>query len=270
MADGISQFQLTYEISPIALNNGVAGPGGMTPIISLLQPNDFPSGLTGQSSGNIGFNDFVAHFGPVEGSTLIENAVGEYPFANQFVAANAIIVQPLHVSLMMISPAPADGGYPSKLVAFTTLQQTLAKHNIQGGTYTVATPSFYWTNSLLLAIRDVSERTEGGQVQIRWQWDFVQPLLTQAAAATAQSSLMNKISSGTQITGDPPSNSGLTINETNPASLASPGVIPAASGTGSTQVSGPPPTGAGGGYGGNLSGVRGGAYASTYTGGYNA
>lgn len=236
MSDGIDQFRLTYEISPIILVGGIAEnvPGKMTPIISLIQAQDFSSGLL--SSGNAtGFDDYVAHFKVMAGGTLIENQVGQYPFANQQVAANAIIVQPLRVSLLMIAPAPANGGYPQKLAAFSSLQRTLNDHIIQGGTFTVATPAYLYTSCLLLGIRDVSGGDEK-QVQTQWQWDFYQPLLTQAAAQAAQNSLMNRITAQTQVAGDPPSYSGTANAVGQAGGGVSAALVPAARGTGGASV----------------------------------
>lgn len=201
MAGGISQWRLTYEISPIALVDGIAASmgGKILPIISLIQAQDFNEGIL-QSSQPIDFNDFVGHFEPLPGGTLIDNQIGEYPFANQQIAANAIIAMPLRVSLLMIAPAPTQGGYFQKLAAFTSLQQSLYQHTLQGGTYIVATPSFVYDTMLLTGLRDVSAN-DTAQPQTRWQWDFVQPLLTLKQAQAAMNSLLSRTASGLQTFG---------------------------------------------------------------------
>lgn len=233
----ISQFRLTYEISPIILTGGGITEnvsGGMMPIISLIQSNDFSGGLLSGGDGE-DFNDFVAHFLPVPGATLIDNQVGMYPFANQSIAANAIIAQPLKVSLMMIAPAPVGGGYQKKLAAFTSLKKSLDQHNLAGGTYIVATPSYLYTDCLLTGMRDVSSG-EGEQVQIRWMMEFLQPLLTLEAARAAQNSLMARSTAGVQLTGDPPSATG-TANAVGTAqSGVGPPLIPAARSTGGASA----------------------------------
>lgn len=244
----LTQFQLSYELSPIVLVNGIAQdvPDGKLPIISLLQAQDFNQGLLSGSS-DISYSDFIAHFNPLpSGSTLIDNSVATYPFANQQVAANAIIVQPLRVSLMMIAPAQDNGGYSSKLATFTSVQNALAQHSIQGGTYIVATPAFLWTNLLLLTLKDVTLQGETKQAQVRWQWDFFQPLITLEQAQAAQNSLMSKISSGAQVTGNPPAQSGAGNTVGQPASGVAPGVIPAAQPLAGASV--PAAGGAAGGY----------------------
>jgi hypothetical protein len=233
-----SQFELSFEISPIILTGGIASqlPGGMVPIISLLQPQSFGSGLLSASSP-LSAADAVAHFSPMPGSTLVKNESGDYPFANQSVAANAIIFQALRVSLMMVAPAPTGGGYNLKLAAFTSLKQQLDQHHLAGGTYTVATPAYLWTNLLLMDLIDVSAG-DTGQVQTRWQWNFKQPLLTLAAAQAAQNSLMMKITASMPTTGDPPSASGTGSSVGEPSSGVTPPVIPAAQSLSGTSVYG--------------------------------
>lgn len=229
MPDSISSWRLTYEISPIVLVNGIASQvsGQLLPVISLTQAQDFKNGIL-QSSDPIDFNDFVGHFEPLPGATLLDNQIGEYPFANQQIAANAIISMPLKVSMLMIAPAPSNGGYNQKLAAFTSLQQSLYQHTLLGGTYIVATPSYIYDGMLLTGLRDVSSN-DTVQPQTRWQWDFVQPLLTLAQAASAQSTLLNRSSSGLQTFGDPPAWG--NPQNANSTSGATAGVIPASQGS---------------------------------------
>lgn len=196
-------FQLGYQISPVILTGGIAQaiPGGMLPLVAITQAANFTLGLL-QGSINIDLDSFFAHFEPMPGATLVNNQFGEYPFANQAIAANSVIAQPLSISLLMKCPANTQGGYISKLMTMTALQTVLAAHNSSGGTYTVATPSFIYSNCLLPSLRDVSNGA-GKQVQTMWQWDFVQPLITQAGAAQALSGLMSKIDGGLPISGIP-------------------------------------------------------------------
>lgn len=238
----LSDFQMAYEYSPITLIGGVAKnmSGGSMPILYLLQPEAFPDGVT-SGGDDIDPNQVFAHFEPVVGGKLIENDIAHYPLANQAVAANAIITQPLRISLLMKAPAQSAGSYSQKLSQFTALQTALAQHTISGGTYNVSTPAFIYTDCLLLDLVDVSGG-ETAQVQTEWQWNFEQPLLTIAAAQQAQNNLLSKISTGQQVNGDAngaapwtsPSN---TVGQ--PGSLATPSVVPAASGTSSAGVAGP-------------------------------
>ncbi len=188
-------FASSFQICPIFLSGGIAANigGGLLPITALTQPIP-PLTLVPLPE------DFFAQFTPMPGATLIENELGRYPFANQAVAANAIIAQPLRISMMMTCPVRQVGGYPQKLTTITGLQNQLAQHAATGGLYNVATPSFLYTNAILLRLADASTG-ETHQVQTRWQWDFEIPLVTLAQAQVAYGQQMSKIASGVQTDG---------------------------------------------------------------------
>ena len=200
---GRALFQLGYECSPIILVNGIANsiPGQMLPIIALTEAASFTSSLL---HGNLDLDpdNFLAHFRALPGSTLIELEIGEYPFANQSVAANAVISQPLHLSMLMSCPAKGEGAYINKLVTFSALKAALDAHNQSGGTYTVATPSYIYTNCILQRMHDVS-RPDTNQAQNAWQFEFVKPLLTQEQGQFVLNSLMNKVSGGLPVSSPP-------------------------------------------------------------------
>ena len=228
-SSGSAAFEWSYEITPIILQNGIAtAVGGYLPIVSLTQSSSFLDGIFSGADSNLVLEQFFAHFVPLPGSTLIDNQFGKYPFANQTVAANSVIVQPLVVSLMMICPANLTTNYWAKLAVMTNLQTALAQHNVTGGTYIVATPSFIYPNCLLRQIRDVSTG-ETKQKQWQYQWDFEQPLLTLNQAQAAQNSLMSQLSAQTPINGTP-SWSGVSSSPGNDPGLASVGTQPAATG----------------------------------------
>lgn len=196
-------WKLGFQISPIILTNGLANfiPGQMLPIVAITEPTTFAANLI---NGTNPFNpdQAFANFEPMPGSTLVENEIGNYPFANQTVAANAIIANPLHVSLKMICPAIKNGGYVSKLITFSALKAALDNHIQSGGTFTVATPAYIYTNCLLTRLTDISSAADR-QAQSIYQFDFVKPLLTEADAEKALNGLAAKISGGLPITGQP-------------------------------------------------------------------
>ena len=235
-----SDFKLSFQISPIILTNGIAAsvPGGMLPIISLLQSGDFDQGIL-SGSNQIDLDDFFAHFEPLAGGELIKNAVGEYPFANQTVAANAIIAQPLDLSFSMVIPIRDAGGYDTKLSVMSALKSSLDQHNNLGGTYTLATPAYVSPNWILLGLTDISTG-ESKQAQSAYRWDFHKPLLTLEDAEAAQNSLMSKISAATPFNGQP-TWSGLQPTVGQPPSLAGPSIVPAQSGTTGSNVAGGSP-----------------------------
>ena len=229
ISPGLAAFRLSFQLSPIILTGGIASliPGGMLPILSITEALNFAGGLLSGSSGLDNLDNFFANFQPLPGASMIDQQIGKYPFANQAVAANAVIAQPLTISLRMVCPARDEAGYALKLATMLALQATLSQHNAQGGTYTIATPSFFDTNCVMTGMRDTSS-AQSKQPQNTWQLDFEKPLLTLQDAQNAQNNLMSQISSGTPISGIP-AWSGLAPTVGNPASLAAPSLIPAAS-----------------------------------------
>lgn len=232
-------FQLSYVLSPIILNNGIAEfmPGGMLPIISITQALNFLDGLLGGSDID-DLDAFFAHFQPLAGGTIVSQTVAKYPFANQAVAANATIRQPKSITMKMICPAAGPGGYAIKTATMLALQAALEQHNASGGTYTVATPSYFYTNCILLRMTDVSEQSSH-QAQNTWHLDFEQPLLTLQDAAAAQNGLMGKLTAGLPLGGDP-AWSGLAPAVGNPSGLGGIGTVPALSGGPSGALSAAP------------------------------
>lgn len=233
-------WKLTFQLSPIVLTNGIATnvPGGMLPIIVFTEALNFIDGLL-NGTENIELDGFFANFEPLTGASLIDQEVGHYPFANQAVAANAVIAQPLTVSMRMVCPVKNPAGYPLKLATMMALQAALVQHNGSGGTYTIATPSGFYTNCLMTGMRDVSTN-ESNQSQFVWQMDFEQPLLTLQSAQQAQNSLMSKLTGGTEVDANADGGvgwSGLAPTVGQPSSLAASSVLPSAS-SGSSGVSG--------------------------------
>lgn len=191
-----SDFKLSYELCPIILTNGIANeiPGQMLGITDLTQPD----GANMPEDGDA----FFARFDVLPGGSLIDYEIANYPFANQTVAANATIANPLRISLLMTCPATATVSFSQKSRIFAALKASLDNHGQSGGTYIVATPSYIYANCILTSLRDVSG---GGdkQRQLAWQWDFEQPLLTTQQADVALNALMSKIGQGLRIDGNP-------------------------------------------------------------------
>lgn len=193
---GRTVYRLAFEASPIILQGGIAGiVGGYLPIIALTESINFATGLLSGASEDLTIDNMFAHFRPVAGSTLIANRIGKYTFANQTVAANAIIADPLRVSILMVCPAKGSGGVAVKFATMVALQKTLQLHSSQGGTYIIMTPAGYWPNAVLLSLVDASSG-DAKMPQETWKWDFEQPLITLAQAAQVQNQLMSQITNG--------------------------------------------------------------------------
>lgn len=190
-------YDLAFQVSPIILVGGAYGQGGAMPIIGLLgQLAALGQGLL---TSGLSADSAFATFLPLPGSTLINNTIGKYPFANQQVAANAIIQQPLNLSMRMICPVRSKGGYLTKLAVLTSLQTSLQSHCAAGGTFHVATPGFVYTNLILIGMTDVTNGTTA-QKQVEFTLDFEQPLITQADATAALNTLMGRLAGGQQVT----------------------------------------------------------------------
>ena len=74
----------------------------------------------------------------------------------------------------------------------------LENHVQLGGTFTVLTPAYTYTNCLLTSLRDVTSPSDK-QVQFMYQWDFVQPLITISGATSVLGNLMQKVTNGTAV-----------------------------------------------------------------------
>ncbi len=190
-------YQLAYEISPIILVNGIAQliPGKLMPIAILTETE---SATINALNGNISIfdlNSYFAHFEPSAGSTMFVNEVSSFPFLNQSVAANSIVVQPLTFSMVMKCPVKGVGGYAARLATMTILKLALDKHHQLGGYYDVLTPSVFYSGCILTRMTDITQ-PDSAQKQIEWKLDFMQPLITQSQTTSIYNSLMQSISNG--------------------------------------------------------------------------
>jgi hypothetical protein len=174
-----SQWAQQFQQSPIFLTGGTGiATGGDIPITS----------YTGKGDGTLPFAVYM----PVPGASLLKNLVSTFPFANQAVAANAIIQQPIELSMMMVCPVPPGGSWKKKLSVLTGLITTVNQHINAGGLFNVMTPSFPYTNGLLTSVRDVSQN-ETRQPQYKYQWDFFFPLITLLQAQAVLNTLLNNL-----------------------------------------------------------------------------
>lgn len=193
--------QISYQVCPIILTGGVASqiPGGMLPMMSLF--------VTGETNSlglpfDIGdLDDAFGAFNVLPGGTLISQTIGKYPFANQSVAANAVIREPLTLSLIMDAPMRGPFAWDIKQMIMTALKATLENHNDNGGTYTVATPAYMYDNLIMTSLTDNS-RGNNSLPQNAWRFDFERPLVALAELQGAQNQLMQKISNGTPTPGN--------------------------------------------------------------------
>jgi hypothetical protein len=224
VSDGFISFNWQYQISPIILTDGIATQqGGYLPIISLTNPGD-EQDLVTSAGVSPELDGFLFNYDVMPGGTLISNQVAMYPFANQAIAANAIIAQPLNISIVMYCPANSTVPYGAKQTAIVSLQSSLLQHNTQGGTYSIFTPFYIYQGCIMTMWRDVSGG-ESKQRQFAWQLDFIQPLTSLAAASQAQNGAMQKITDGTPPAGTPGAATGLPVQ--NPTDSLTSNLVPA-------------------------------------------
>lgn len=185
---GSTLYKLSFQISPIFFSGGIAQNfGGYLPIVFLTEAASFVNGLL-NGQGLPSLDQFFAHFSPIPGGRLNSYAVATYPFANQTVAANAIIAEPLHLSMKMSIPVNQPGGHVSKLATMYALKKAIDQHAMLGGTYMILTPSYFYTNGILENLTDISG-ADFPIPQNTWQWDFTFPLVTMQQATGALNTL---------------------------------------------------------------------------------
>lgn len=257
----IQQYQLAYQVSPLYLTGGVAQnqPNAIQPFLAYVMPGAFtvsgPSLTIGATGGTTvlynpsaeqtyktsDLDNAFGAFSVIPGGTLNKNTVAKYPFASSFTAANAIIREPLNLSLIWDTPMRGAGAWDIKLATMTSIKQLFDNHSNLGGTFTVATPSYVYTNLILTGLTDNS-RGSSPLPQNAWRFDFEHPLVVQAELQQAYnlSQSLLKLSNGLPTTG---ALSGITpaigVGASNPQSGTGPSMtLPTTSTVG--QVSGTP------------------------------
>jgi hypothetical protein len=252
-----ADFQLSYQVCPIVLIAGIAGTG-VLPISNILNPQagaelqaTTSSNINGSTSTALtdgqAFDAFTfGSFRVLPGGSLMDNENAKYPLATMAVAANAIVTNPLRLAIEMVTPASASVSLSQRLSIFTALKNTLDNHIAAGGYFNVATPAYIYTNCLLLNLVDSSDVPDGAQTQVRWVWNFEQPLITLQQAQVAINTAMGKVAGQTYNPGEPPGAKPLLTSVSNPAigQQITPGADNAAAATQTAPIS--PVSGAGG------------------------
>jgi len=193
-------FTLSYEISPIILTNGLASfsPLGL-PLVAITEAlstayTTNPFKLISGQGITIPSQPFFT-WRPLPGSTLWKSDIAEFPFYTNRIAANSQLQQPLNVSMLGHCPAGKDSPFGVKIATMTALQSVIQNHINAGGTFTVLTPSYIYTDCLLTSMTDVSTG-ETNQAQVTWQLDFTQPLITFPSGLGALNDVMTALTDG--------------------------------------------------------------------------
>lgn len=214
---------MAYEITPIILTGGIASSqGDGLPIVALTQPGYQSDPVTGGASPSL--DDFNFNYTPLAGSRLLKFMAGTYPYANQAIAANALIQDPNSVSLLMFCPATLDWPFSARKSDINSLVSSLKLHQSLGGQYSVVTPAYTWTGALLLELLDVSG-ADSHQYQYAWQWNFFAPLTSIEQAVAAQNGLASTLTNQTQPAGSTGWPAGLNVQ--NPTQTFTQSLVPA-------------------------------------------
>jgi hypothetical protein len=208
----VSTPKLSFQVSPLWLTGPPIG-ATPVPIIAFTDPTLFLQAVQGQasttqtvqtqaqtSSASQSLDDAFGAFQVLPGGSLVKQEVAQYPFANQWIAGNATIFQPLELSLIWDTPMRGGNAWATRLSNITNLQARLTYHNNSGGTFTIVTPSFIYTNMIMTGMTDAS-RPQNPVPQNAWRFDFIKPLIMLSDAAAAQSALMAKLTAGVTTDG---------------------------------------------------------------------
>lgn len=220
-----AKYQDLYEINPIMLEGGIAGAGPI-PLSTVLSAAKLDNGLYNP----VAAGEYFGNFRILPGGTLIANEIAMYPFANQGVAANAVITDPLEIAVEMLVPASAGIGVGIKKQIMTLLKTVLDTHIAYGGWFNISTPSYDYQGCLLKDLTDQTDNGAGSQVQVRWVFTFVQPLITNAQLQASQNQLLRKISNRTKNAGNPPGSQPLVTDLGAAGTSITQNVVPSATG----------------------------------------
>lgn len=194
---GYDLWRFAFYKSPIFLVEGLAKdiPGGILPLVLLTESFNVGLGLLNFDLPTL--DNTFATWQPQPGTQLLRYSVAQYPFANQAIAANAVIQEPLAISMVMICPMQRQGAATLKAAEMTAIKFALEAHIQEGGLFNIATPSYIFTDCILTGITDVSGG-EGKQDQTAWQFDFIQPLIA-TPEQTKLNSFISKLTSGLPV-----------------------------------------------------------------------
>jgi hypothetical protein len=209
------EMKARYQVAPIILTGGIASmvTGNAVSLLTLTQPNLLPMAgndstlrqnlITALQLNNPSFanaylppdNDLDDAFGAftvLPGGTLCVNTVPKYPLASMTMAANAIVREPINISLIWDTPMRGPNAWISKLTTMIALKAVLDLHNNAGGMYTVMTPAFYYDNLILTSLADNSR---GGNPlpQNAWRFDFERPMIVTTDDVTADLNMLTSL-----------------------------------------------------------------------------
>lgn len=160
--------------------------------------------ISGAVRGNVNLPDLDntwCHWQNSTKNTLINNSISQYPYANQTVAANALVTQSPSISMQMVCPPRGSGAMLAKILTIQSLISLLNKHCQLGGYFNIITPGQFYTKMLLTSVTDSSPDATS-QPASQYTFQFTRPLTQKNEAAQKMSTLMTKASDGMPSIGD--------------------------------------------------------------------
>jgi hypothetical protein len=215
---GLTAWKAYYQVCPIYLTGGIAGSGSgntvsliqlltaasVVPVVGIgpQQPTNLGGALGPQQPQTVvSLDDAFGAFNVLPGGTLLVYTVPKYPLADQTMAANATVREPLTLSLVWETPMRGANAFTIKAQTMIQLKGLLDNHCNAGGMFTVFTPSYFYSNLILTALTDTS-RAGNPLPQNAWRWDFERPqVVTLDEGQGVQSQLLQKVTGGIPTTG---------------------------------------------------------------------
>lgn len=244
----MTDYKLMYQVAPIILTNGIVGEGGVVNMLALTNPSVTQIGLNGvipatatmisplvpsnflSGAVTLDLDETFGSFTVSPGGSLLMQTVPKYPLADMTMAANAIVRDPITLSLLWDTPmrvprtlaaVAVTDAWAIKFATMMALKGMLDQHNNLGGTYSVMTPAYTYTDLILTALTDVS-RPGNPVPQNAWRFDFERPMvLTEQDVQNDQNLLLKRITAGVLTNGQTSGNQTPTIAQPLEATAAS-------------------------------------------------
>ena len=173
-------YHKTYEINPVILTGGIATGDGLK-----------ISDLLGWSK-----NKPFAYFKVLDGTQQLSYSIAEHPVYNLETAATAVMRNPLTIQFLMV--VIKSESHPlqlqhDKMVKFI---DQLRLHAKKGGLFTLATPFYPYTNTIITEIMQANIEDVKFGLQNGLHLTFRKPLVDLEDAANAYNEQMNRLDKG--------------------------------------------------------------------------
>lgn len=207
-------YHKTYEINPIILTGGIATGDGLK-ISDLLGYDTIKksSEIARDADGNMFLDRFgspvnkqtqtaatatkpFAYFKILDGTQQLSYSVAEHPVYNLETAATAVMRNPLTIQFLMIILASADYPKDKQHDRMTKFIDQLRLHTKKGGLFTLATPFYPYTNTIVTEIAQANIEDVKYGLQNGLHLTFRKPLVDLEDAKNAYNEQMDRLDKG--------------------------------------------------------------------------